>query len=197
MNRRRMLVGGGVVAAAAMVAIGEYWMLSQGESPAVGTGGIGGAFNLVDDSGKAFTERDLLGKPAMIYFGFTYCPEVCPTTLTHMSAWLQALGPRAADLRAVFVTIDPERDTTAKMKEYLSGFDPRIIGLTGTPAQIAAIAKDYKVYVKKVPLPGGSYTMDHSSLVYLMDARGRFSGLIAYDEPQAKAVAALQALLKG
>ncbi len=197
MNRRRVLVGGGVVAAAAMIAVGEYWMISRGESPSVGSGGIGGVFSLVDDNGKTFTQRDLLGKPAMIYFGFTFCPEVCPTTLTHMGSWLHALGPQAADLRAVFVTVDPERDTAPKMKEYLSGFDPKIIGLTGTPAQIATIAKDYKVYYKKVPLPGGSYTMDHSSLVYLMDAKGKFSGLIAYDEPAAKALAALRALLKG
>jgi protein SCO1/2 len=171
-------------------------MISRGEAPSAGLGGIGGKFSLVDDDGKRFTERDLLGKPAMVYFGFTYCPEVCPTTLTHMSAWLQALGPAAADLRAVFVTIDPERDTAPKMKEYLSGFDPRIVGLTGTPAEIAQIAGDYKVYYKKVPLPSGSYTMDHSSLVYLMDAKGQLAGLISYDDPQAKAIAALQALLK-
>lgn len=194
---RRALVGAGVVAAAALIGIGEYRMISQGEAPSVAAGGIGGAFSLVDFNGKPFTDRDLLGKPAMVYFGFTYCPEVCPTTLTHMSAWLQALGPLAADLRAVFVTVDPERDTPAKMKEYLSGFDPRIMGLTGTPAQIAVIARDYKVYYKKVPLAGGSYTMDHSSLVYLMDAKGQLAGLISYDEPEAKAVAALRALVKG
>jgi protein SCO1/2 len=172
-------------------------MISQGEAPSAALGGVGGNFSLVDDTGRAFTERDLLGKPAMVYFGFTYCPEVCPTTLTHMSAWLQGLGPAASGLRAVFVTVDPERDTAAQMKEYLSGFDPRILGLTGTPAQIAQIAGDYKVYYKKVPLPGGSYTMDHSSLVYLMDAKGQLAGLISYDDPQAKAIAALQALLKG
>jgi protein SCO1/2 len=197
MNRRRVVVGGGVVAAAALIGVGEYRMISQGEAPSAALGGVGGNFSLVDDNGRAFTDRDLLGKPAMVYFGFTYCPEVCPTTLTHMSAWLQALGPAASGLRAVFVTVDPERDTAAQMKEYLSGFDPRIVGLTGTPAEVAQIAGDYKVYYKKVPLPGGSYTMDHSSLVYLMDAKGQLAGLISYDDPQAKAIAALQALLKG
>ena len=195
--KRRVAVGGGVVAAAALIGLGEYWMISREAGPSLGGGGIGGAFRLVDTDGRRFTERDLRGKPAMIYFGFTFCPEVCPTTLTHMSSWLHELGPQAAGLRTVFVTVDPERDTVPKLKQYLSGFDSRIIGLTGTPAEVAAIARDYKVYYKKVPLPDGSYTMDHSSLVYLMDAKGQLAGLIAYDEPNAKALAALRALLGG
>ncbi|MDE2334231.1 MAG: SCO family protein [Rhodospirillales bacterium] len=187
----------GAVGAAALIGVGEYTMITRNEMPTPVTGGVGGAFSLTRDNGAPFTERDLLGKPAMIYFGYTFCPEVCPTTLTHMSAWLRALGPAAADLQTVFVTIDPERDTAAKLKEYLSGFDPRIIGLTGTPAQIATIARDYKVYYKKVPLPGGSYTMDHSSFVYLMDAKGRLAALIEYGEKDSKAMAALHKLLRG
>ncbi len=194
--RRRLLVGGGVVAAAAVIAGGEYLMITRNQVPSPLAGGIGGTFTLVDDNGKPFTRRDLLGKPAIIYFGYTFCPDVCPTTLTHISAWLHALGPAAARLRAVFVTIDPARDTPSVMKSYLSHFDPTIIGLTGTPAQIATIARDYKVYYKKVPTPGG-YTMDHSSFIYLMTAKGQLATLINYGEPDTKAMAAIRALLRG
>ncbi len=194
---RRFFMSVGVAGAAALVGIGEYLMITQNAPPSPFTSGVGGAFSLVDDNSKRFTSRDLLGKPAMIYFGYTFCPEVCPTTLTHMSAWLHALGPEATKLRTVFVTIDPARDTAAKMKEYLSGFDPNIIGLTGTPAEIATIARDYKVYYKKVPIPGGSYTMDHSSFIYLMTAKGKLDGLISYGEPDTKAMAALRRLLRG
>ena len=193
---RRIFMGAGVVAAAALVGVGEYLMISRTEPPTPLTGGVGGAFRLIDDNGKPFTNRDLLGKPAMIYFGYTFCPEVWPTTLMHMSAWLHALGPEAGKLRAVFVTIDPARDTAVKMKEYLSGFDPNIIGLTGTPGEIATIARDYKVYYKKVPIPGGSYTMDHSSFIYLMTAKGDLAGLIDYGEPDTKAMAAIRRLLR-
>ncbi len=194
---RRAFIAAGVVGGAALIGLGEYMMIARNEVPTPLAGGVGGAFSLTRDDGRPFTERDLLGKPAMIYFGYTFCPEVCPTTLAHMSAWLRALGPAAGGLRTVFVTIDPERDTAAKLREYLSAFDPSIIGLTGTPAQIATIARDYKVYYKKVPIPGGSYTMDHSSYIYLMDARGRLAALIDYGEKDSKAMAALRALLRG
>lgn len=190
-------MGGGVVAAAAALAAGEYLMISRNQVPTPLSGGIGGAFTLVDDNGKPFTSQDLLGKPAIIYFGYTFCPDVCPTTLTHITAWLHALGPAAARLRAVFVTIDPARDTPAAMKAYLANFDPNIIGLTGTPAEIATMARDYKVYYKKVPIPGGGYTMDHSSFIYLMTAKGQLASLINYGEPDTKVMVAIRALLGG
>ncbi len=190
-------MGGGVVAAAAALAAGEYLMISRNQVPTPHPGRVGRAVKQSDDNGKPLTSQDLLGKPAIIYFGYTFCPDVCPTTLTHMTAWLHALGPAAARLRAVFVTIDPARDTPAAMKEYLANFDPNIIGLTGTPAGIATIARDYKVYYKKVPVPGGSYTMDHSSFIYLMTAKGQLAGLIGYGEPDTKAMAAIRALLRG
>lgn len=157
---------------------------------------IGGPFTLVDTQGRTVTDRDLLGKPTVIYFGFTYCPEVCPTTLAALGAELKALGPDADRLNVVFVTIDPERDTPKQLAAYLSSFDRRIHGLTGTTAQVAAAAKQYLVYYQKVPLEGGGYTMDHSTTVYLMDRQGRMDDLIAYQEPSDDALAKLRRLAR-
>jgi protein SCO1/2 len=134
---------------------------------------IGGPFKLVDQNGQVVTDQDLKGRPFLVFFGFTHCPDVCPTTLFEVSEILRALGPDADRARALFITVDPERDTPAAMKDYLSSFDPHLTGLTGDPAEIAAVAKAYRVYFKKVPLDEG-YTMDHTAIVYLMDKTGRF-----------------------
>ena len=135
---------------------------------------IGGPFHLVDQDGRPASDQDLKGKPFLVFFGFTYCPEICPTTLFDISEVLRNLGPDAQKVSALFVTVDPERDAPAAMKDYLSSFDPHLVGLTGDPAAIAAVAKEYRVYLKKVPLDNGDYTMDHTALVYLMDKDGRF-----------------------
>ncbi len=135
---------------------------------------IGGPFKLTDQDGHAVTDQELKGRPFLVFFGFTNCPDVCPTTLFEVSEILRALGPDADRTRALFITVDPERDTPAVMKEYLSSFDPHLSGLTGDPAAIAAVAKAYRVYFKKVPLDQGGYTMDHTAIVYLMDKTGRF-----------------------
>src|SRR3954452_15849285 len=137
------------------------------------TANIGGPFRLTDQNGKTFTDQDLKGRPFLVFFGFTHCPEVCPTTLFEVSEILRKLGPDADRVRALFITIDPDRDTPAALKDYLSSFDPRMLGLTGDPAEIAAVAKAYRVYYKKVPLEQ-DYTMDHTTIVYLMDKEGRF-----------------------
>jgi protein SCO1/2 len=137
------------------------------------TAAIGGPFRLTDQNGRMVTEQDLKGAPFLVFFGFTHCPEVCPTTLFEVSEILRKLGPDADRVRAVFITIDPDRDTSAALKDYLSSFDPRMLGLTGDPAEIAAVAKAYRVYYKKVPLEQ-DYTMDHTTIVYLMDKEGRF-----------------------
>ena len=158
---------------------------------------LGGPFHLVDQNGRAVTERDLRGKPTIMFFGFTYCPEVCPTTLLHMSAWLRALGPDGNRLNVVYVTVDPERDTPAQLHAYLSAFDPRIRGLTGSPQDIASVAREYRVFYEKVPTPGGGYTMDHSTLIYMLDANGRFVGPIGYDEPDTKVLPVLRELVRG
>jgi protein SCO1/2 len=135
---------------------------------------IGGPFRLTDQDGRTVTEQDLRGRPFLVFFGFTYCPDICPTTLFEVSEVLRSLGPDADRVRALFITVDPERDTVSAMKSYVSNFDPHLIGLTGDPAEIAKVAKEYRVYYKKVPLQEGSYTMDHTALVYLMDKDGRF-----------------------
>ncbi|HEY7245883.1 MAG TPA: SCO family protein [Xanthobacteraceae bacterium] len=135
---------------------------------------VGGPFKLIDQHGKVLSDEDLKGHPFLVFFGFTHCPDVCPTTLFEVSEILRTLGPDADRTRAVFITVDPERDTPAVMKDYLSSFDPHLSGLTGDPAEIAKVAKAYRVYYKKVPLDGGEYTMDHTAIVYLMDKQGRF-----------------------
>jgi protein SCO1/2 len=198
--RRPLLI---LAAAAGVIAVGAgtAFVTRPKPSPAAqsqaAAAEIGGPFRLVDQAGRPVTEKDLIGKPSLIFFGFTYCPEVCPTTLSAVTAWMKTLGPDADRLNLVFVTIDPERDTPKQMAAYLTSFDSRIRGLSGTPEQVAQIAREYRVYYKKVPLDGGDYTMDHSTPVYLVDASGGFRTLIAYQEPPAEAVAKLRALLRG
>ncbi len=135
---------------------------------------IGGPFQLTDNTGQPVTEKSLQGRPSLIFFGFTHCPDVCPTSLFEMSEVLRALGPDAARVNAYFISVDPERDTVAAMKDYLSSFDPHLKGLTGSPEAIAQVLTGYRVYAKKVPQKDGDYTMDHTALIYLMDRKGNF-----------------------
>lgn len=135
---------------------------------------IGGPFALVNQDGRPFTDQDVRGKPSLVFFGFTHCPEVCPTTLFQISEILRATGEKGRALRALFITVDPERDTSEALKAYLASFDDRIVGLTGDPAAIEATVRAYKAYVRKVPLKDGDYTMEHTAAVYLMDKEGRF-----------------------
>ena len=135
---------------------------------------IGGPFSLTDQNGRTVTEQDLKGKPFLVFFGYTNCPDFCPTTMFEISEVLKKLGPAADRTRALFITVDPERDTQAALKDYLSSFDPHITARTGEPEAIAAVAKAYRAYYRKVPLKDGGYTMDHLVLVYLMDKDGRF-----------------------
>ncbi|WP_395674747.1 SCO family protein [Inquilinus sp.] len=157
----------------------------------------GGPFRLTDQTGATLSDADLKGRPFAVFFGFTHCPEVCPTTLWEMSQALAALGPDADRLRVLFVTVDPERDRPEMLQQYLQSFDRRITGLTGTPEEIAAVAKSYRVYWRKVPTSDGDYTMDHSAMMYLMDADGRFSDIIAYGTPEAERLAKLRRLIAG
>ena len=144
------------------------------QAPAIATASaVGGPFALTDQNGRTITDADLKGKPYLVFFGFTHCPDVCPTALFEISEVLRNLGPDAAKTSALFVTVDPERDTPEKMKEYLSSFDPNLVGLTGQPQALESMLKAYRVYYRKVPTEGG-YTMDHTALVYLMDKQGRF-----------------------
>jgi protein SCO1 len=136
--------------------------------------GVGGPFHLEDQNGKPVTDQDMKGRPFLVFFGFTHCPDVCPTTLFDMSQVLRQLGSDADRAGALFITVDPERDTPAVIKDYLSNFDPHLRGLTGDQASIDAAVREYRVYAKKVPLQGGDYTMDHTAIVYLMDKNGQF-----------------------
>jgi protein SCO1 len=138
------------------------------------TAAIGGPFRLIDQNQRTVTAADFKGHPFLVFFGFTHCPDVCPTTLFEISEVLRQLGPDADRLGALFITVDPERDTPAALKDYLSSFDPHLEGLTGDLDSISAVAKSYRVYFKKVPLDDGGYTLDHTAIVYLMDKEGRF-----------------------
>lgn len=191
MRRRTLLLGGGA-AALGLTAGGLLYLRDRPATPLLK---IGGPFALKDVDGRTVTDQDLLGKPTLIYFGFTYCPEICPTTLTDIGEWLRRLGPAANELNIVFISVDPERDTAAQLKLYLSNFDPRIRGLTGSPQAIAATAKAYRVYYRKVPITGGEYTVDHSTAVYLFDRRGRFVAPIGYGTEPERAVEQLRRLL--
>jgi protein SCO1/2 len=135
---------------------------------------IGGPFQLTDQSGATVTEKNLQGKPSIVFFGFTHCPDVCPTALFEMSEILRAMGKDADRVNAYFISVDPERDNATAMKDYLSSFDPHLKGLTGDPEAIAKVLSAYRVYAKKVPLKDGDYTMDHTALTYLMDRDGKF-----------------------
>ena len=156
---------------------------------------VGGPFRLIDQNGQPVTEADLKGRPFLVFFGFTHCPDVCPTTLFEVSEILGALGSDGERVRALFVTVDPERDTPEKLKDYLSSFDPRLIGATGDAAAIKAMERAYRVYAKRVPLEGGGYTMDHTAIVYLMDKDGRFVAPFNMKRRPAEAAADLRRYL--
>jgi protein SCO1 len=156
------------------------------------TAAIGGPFSLTDQNGRTVTDQDFKGRPFLVFFGFTHCPDVCPTTLFEVSEILRKLGPDADRVAALFITVDPERDTPSVMKDYLSSFDPHLSGLTGDPAAVTAVAKAYRVYFKKVPLEQGGYTMDHTAIVYLMDKQGRFLAPFSLKRTTEAAAADLQ-----
>jgi len=166
----------------------------------LGTGGpgpaaIGGPFQLTDQDGKPLSDADLKGKPFLVFFGYTHCPDICPATLFEVSEVLRAMGPDAGRAAALFITVDPERDTPAVLKDYLSNFDPHLRGATGTAEALAAVEKEYRVYAKKVPTGRDDYSMDHSAVVYLMDKTGRFVAPFNLKRPPEQAAAELRKYL--
>ena len=181
------------LAACVIAVLGVAAWLSLGSAPSAFPG-IGGPFTLTTQTGKAATEKSLEGRPSLVFFGYTHCPDVCPATLFQISELLRAMGPDPG-VNAVFVTVDPERDTPTVMADYLSSFDPHIQGLTGDRASLDAMLKGYRVYAKKVPGKDGDYTMDHSALVYLMDKSGHFVGSFNLDRPQPENIAQLRKLM--
>jgi len=140
---------------------------------------IGGPFKLIDQNGQMVTDQDLKGRPFLVFFGFTHCPDVCPTTLFEVSEILRALGPDADRTRALFITVDPERDTPAVMKDYLGAFEgASIVGLTGTPKQVSAVEAAYHIQAQRREGADGDYTMDHTSMIHIMGPDGRFVSLV-------------------
>lgn len=189
-TRRLVLpIGAFLVGLAGLSAAAVHTLAPEGRPSA--TSGVGGPFTLVNQDGETVSERDFAGAPHLVFFGFTRCPDVCPTTLQQVTDVLRALGPAGKDLRVAFVTVDPERDTPETLKSYLASFDPRIVGLTGTPEQVAAAVKAYRGYARKVPTQGGDYTMEHTALVYVMDASNRFIGALNLARPPQETAAEL------
>ena len=152
-------------------------------------------FQLIDHDGDTVGPDALIGRPSMVFFGFTYCPDICPTTLSDISGWLDALGEDAKDIDTIFITVDPERDTVEAMAEYVGHFDPSIRGWTGSPDEIMRAAKGFRVKFVKVATGGGDYTMNHTASVFLYDASGSFAGTIDYHEPEEFAVPKLRRLM--
>jgi protein SCO1/2 len=169
-DRKWLIAAGAAVVILAILAIALYPVLQRRSGGAASL--VGGAFALQGPDGRVVTDADMKGQPFLVYFGYTNCPDVCPTTLAQMSDVLAKLPGKP--IRALFITIDPERDTAASLKDYLASFDSRIIGLSGDRVAIDKVEKAYRVYARKGPPENGGYGMDHSSIVYLMDSQGRF-----------------------
>jgi protein SCO1/2 len=179
MNLRtaRILVATGAFVAGLVLCTAIILLVTSGGRPTPTlpqVAAIGGPFSLTDQNGRTVTEEDFKGRPFLVFFGFTHCPDICPTTMFEISEIIKKLGPDADRVRALFITVDPERDNPAALKDYLSSFDPRISAVTGDEAAIAAVAKAYRAYFKRVPLADGGYTMDHTAIIYLMGKDGRF-----------------------
>ena len=155
---------------------------------------LGTDFTLVDHNGDTITQAAFAGRPTMVFFGFTHCPEVCPTTLYEMAGWFNALGDQGKDLQAFFISVDPERDTPEVMKSYAEALTDRVTGITGDPDEIAKVIAAWHVYAAKIPTDDGNYTMDHTASVFLIDENGAFKGTIAYGENPETAIAKLRRL---
>jgi protein SCO1 len=191
-KRRIRAVGyaawGGVILALVLLAIAagnSGWF--GGGAPSGSSIAIGGPFTLTDQNGERITEKTFLGKPTAYFFGFTNCPDACPTTLMDMTERLKALGPDGDKFNVLFVSLDPARDTPALLKTYLESFDPRIRAATGTDAEVRDMASKFRVYYRKVG-EGDSYSIDHSTAVYLMNAEGELVTLIDYKASKEEAL---------
>jgi protein SCO1 len=186
---RIILVGILVVMTAAVGWITFDWYRSQHATRAFGE-----PFVLVDHHGDAITEAAFRGHPSAVFFGFTYCPDVCPTTLFEMDGWLNELGPEGENIRAYFVSVDPERDTPEVLGRYITNVTDKVTGITGEPEDVARMARSFGIYVRKVDLDGGDYTIDHTASILMIDSTGDFAGTIAYGENPDNAMAKLRRL---
>lgn len=180
----------------AVVVGGAVALLQQAARPAVtAASDIGGPFRLVDQDGETITDEAVRGRPFVVFFGFTHCPDICPAKLYELSEVLKAMGDDGDRLPVLFVSVDPERDTPEVLKRYLSSFHSGIRGLTGEQAAVDATVKAYRAYARKVPLEDGGYTMDHTAVVYLMDREGRFVAPLNLDREPAEVARELRRYL--
>ena len=191
----------GLIALIAILGLAFAWLAfewSRSDSGG-GNGPFGVAFNLVDQSGAPITQTAFQDKPTAIFFGFTHCPDVCPTTLFEMDGWLRRVDPDGNRINAYFVTVDPERDSHDVLENYVSAVTDRVVGITGEPAKVLDMVRGFKVYYKKVPTEGSDdeYVMDHTASVFLLGNGGRFKGTISYGEDPDVAVRKLQNLIEG
>jgi protein SCO1 len=189
-----------VFAGVLVIAAGVLLTLALRETPrgAAGTAlasAIGGQFQLIDQNGKPFSDADLKGKWHLVFFGYTHCPDACPTALNEMSLALDRLGIKRDEIGVVFITVDPERDTPDVMKSYVQSFDAPIVALTGSPAAVAQAAKAYRVFYAKHPRADGDYDMDHSAVIYVMNPEGRFTATFTPDSSADAIVQRLQKLI--
>jgi protein SCO1/2 len=198
LRRLRLILWGAVAACCIVLGAGAIGLLFDRQPPAGIAAGapLGGPFRLVDQTGAEVTEAIFRGKPSAVFFGFTHCPDVCPTTLAEMAAWAEALGTDADRLSFTFVTVDPERDTPLVLADYLGAFSDRIRGVTGEPQAVAAMLRDYKVFFRKAPQEGEAYSMDHTASVFLLDRNGALVGTISPGEPQEAALDKLRRLVE-
>ncbi len=198
MNLRAMRTAIWAAAGIFIVAVSVFFAVQRGEDEQAqqlqANSKIGAPFELIDQNGEPITEKAMAGKPAMVFFGFTHCPDVCPTTLLETATWLAELGEEGETIQPFFITVDPERDTPEIMKAYVENFSDRVTGITGDPDKVAKLAEAWHVYNKKVPLDGGDYTMDHTASVFLVDSEGNFRGTIAFGENSDAALAKLKRL---
>jgi protein SCO1/2 len=177
-----------------LMAAGVGWLTFDWYRGHYGGEAYGAPFELTDQSGQPITQEAFRGHPSAVFFGFTHCPEVCPTTLFELAGWLKTLGDEGKDIHAYFVSVDPERDTPKVMKTYVGNFSDRIVGISGDPDKVHAMAKSFGIYWKKVDTEDGDYTMDHTASVLLLDGKGEFAGTIAYGESEENAIAKLKRL---
>ncbi len=196
------LVAWFLVAIITLLLIAGYVLQSGGdkrfsEADTSSTPAIGRPFELVSHRGQLIDNAVLKGKPYLAFFGFTHCPDICPTTLFELSDLMSELGPAASGFNVVFISVDPERDTQQLLSEYMTSFDPRILALRGTPEQTATAVKAFSAYSRKVPTGDGGYTMDHTAGVYMMDADGGFKGTLDMHESREVRLKKIRNLMAG
>lgn len=201
LTRTRLLAVGLAVVAGVGIGLGAHFFVGNGTTGIRPSSfvdpGIGGPFRLTDQNGKVRTDQDFRGKVMLVEFGYTYCPDVCPLGLQLFADVLDKLGPDAAKVQPIFITVDPARDTPSQLRAYVDHFSPKIVGLTGSEQDIATVAREYRVYYKLGAdhATNPNYSVDHSAILYMMDQNGKFVGHFTHETPVDKVVASIRAHL--